>query len=188
MQKLFLPVRKIFSFLCGNAIFAFKASLVYFTFSRIFKVHKNFRCWIYFSSNGFAWGFCWGTIRHNLVQNWKCPWRKNVGVRKQFSKASWKTDDNIFRGIIFRKEFSLFSKMVQATHSLFSVSPSSLRRKMVPRNPAFNCWSSVSLHIKIKIETVQWIKSRIWEKKEVNIQLLSPRFRSQQFFLSEISG
>ena len=64
-------------------------------------------------------------------------------------------DDNIFRGIIFRKEFSLFSKMVQATHSPFSVSPSSLRRKMVPRNPALNCWCSVSRHIKIKIETVQ---------------------------------
>ena len=47
--------------------------------------------------------------------------------------------------------------MVQATHSHFSVSLSSLRRKMVPRNPALNCWCSVSRHIKIKIETVQAI-------------------------------
>ena len=47
--------------------------------------------------------------------------------------------------------------MVQATYSPFSVSPSSLRRKMVPRNPALNCWCSVSHHIKIKIETVQAI-------------------------------
>ena len=47
--------------------------------------------------------------------------------------------------------------MVQAAHSHFSVSPSSLRRKMVPRNPALNCWCSVSRHIKIKIETVQAI-------------------------------
>ena len=92
MQKFFLPVRKIFSFLCGNAIFAFKASLVCFTFLRIFKVHKNFRCWIYFSSSGFAWCFRWGTIRNNLVQNWKCQWEENVSVRKQFSKISWKTE------------------------------------------------------------------------------------------------
>ena len=40
---------------------------------------------------------------------------------------------NIFRGIIFRKEFSLFSKVVQATNSPFSVGLSSLTRKMVPR-------------------------------------------------------
>ena len=33
-------------------------------------------------------------------------------------------------------------------------------------NPALNFRCSVSRHIKIKIETVQWIKSRIWEKKE----------------------
>ena len=31
-------------------------------------------------------------------------------------------------------------------------------------SPDFRC--SVSRHIKIKIETVQWIKFRIWEKKE----------------------
>ena len=35
-----------------------------------------------------------------------------------------------------------------------------------PTNPALNFWCSVSHHIKIKIETIQWIKSRIWEKKE----------------------
>ena len=39
--------------------------------------------------------------------------------------------------------------MVQATNSPFSVSLSSLSR-----------------HIKIEIKTVEWIKSRIWEKKE----------------------
>ena len=48
-------------------------------------------------------------------------------------------DGNTFRGIIFRKEFSLFSKVVQATNSPFSVSLSSLTRKMVPRiRPALN--------------------------------------------------
>ena len=72
---------------------------------------------------------------------------------------------SLFRGIIFRKEFTLFSKVVQATNSPFSISLASLTRKMVP-NPALNFWCSVSRHIKIKIETVQWIKSRIWEKKE----------------------
>ena len=36
-------------------------------------------------------------------------------------------------GIIFRKEFSLFSKVVQATNSPFSVSLWSLTRKMIPR-------------------------------------------------------
>ena len=51
--------------------------------------------------------------------------------------------------------------MVQATSSPFSVSLSSPTRKMV-----LNFWCWVSRHIKIKIETVQWIKSRIWEKKE----------------------
>ena len=35
-----------------------------------------------------------------------------------------------------------------------------------PIRPALNFWCSVSRHIKIKIETVQWIKSTIWEKKE----------------------
>ena len=63
-----------------------------FTFSRIFKVHKSFRCWNYFSSNGLAWCFRWGTIGDNLVQNWKCQWGKNVSVRKKFSKISWKTE------------------------------------------------------------------------------------------------
>ena len=57
--------------------------------------------------------------------------------------------------------------MVQVTNagSLFrqSVEPD---RKIGPTNPALNFWCSVSRHIKIKIETVQWIKSRIWEKKE----------------------
>ena len=38
----------------------------------------------------------------------------------------------ISRGIIFRKESSLFSKMVQATNGPFLVSLSSLTRKMVP--------------------------------------------------------
>ena len=80
------------SFHFSYAIFAFKASLVCFTFSRIFKGHKNFPCWIYFSSNSFASCFRWGTIRNNLVQNWKCQWGKNVSVRKQFSKISWKTE------------------------------------------------------------------------------------------------
>ena len=72
---------------CCNAIFAFKASLVRFTFSRIFKVHKNFRCWIYFRSNGFAWCFRWFTIGNNLVQNWKCQWGKNVSVRIKILKS-----------------------------------------------------------------------------------------------------
>ena len=82
---------------CGNAIFAFKVSLLRFIFSRIFKVHKNFRCWIYFSSNGFALCFRWRTIGNNLVQNWKCQWGKNVSVRKQFSKISWKTEQLVQR-------------------------------------------------------------------------------------------
>ena len=78
---------------CGNAIFAFKASLVRFTFTRIFKVHKNFRCWIYFSSKGFVCCF-------RLVQS-ETIWFKienvseeniNVSVRKKFSKISWKTE------------------------------------------------------------------------------------------------
>ena len=43
-------------------------------------------------------------------------------------------DDNIFRGIIFRKEFSLFSKMAQAKNGSFSVSPWSLTRKMVSQS------------------------------------------------------
>ena len=80
LQKLSLNGRKIFHFSrCGNATFAFKASLLRFTFSIIFKVHKNFRRWIYFSSSGFAWCFLWGTIGNNLrVQNWKCKWGKIV--------------------------------------------------------------------------------------------------------------
>ena len=45
-------------------------------------------------------------------------------------------DENIFSGYILRKEFNLFSKMVQATSCPFSVSPSSVTRKMVPLNPA----------------------------------------------------
>ena len=77
---------------CGNAIFAFKVSLLRFIFSRIFKVHKNFRCWIYFSSNGFALCFRWRTIGNNLVQNWKCQWGINVSERKKFSKISRKTE------------------------------------------------------------------------------------------------
>ena len=77
---------------CGNAIFAFKVSLLRFIFSRIFKVHKNFRCWIYFSSNGFALCFRWRTIGNNLVQNWKCQWGINVSVRKKLSKISRKTE------------------------------------------------------------------------------------------------
>ena len=60
-------------------------------------------------------------------------------------------DDNIFRAIIFRKEFSLFSKIVQAKNDPFSVSP---WRKW-SRDPALNFWCSVSRHIKIRIETVQ---------------------------------
>ena len=48
-------------------------------------------------------------------------------------------DDNIFRGIIFRKEFSLFSKMVQAKYDPFSVSP----------------WKKWSRDPALKIETVQ---------------------------------
>ena len=44
--------------------------------------------------------------------------------------------ENIFSGYIFWKEFYLFSKMVQATNCPFSVSPSSVTRKMVSRNPA----------------------------------------------------
>ena len=77
---------------CGNAIFAFKVSLLRFIFSRIFKVHKNFRCWIYFSSNGFALCFRWRTNGNNLVQNWKCQWGINVSVGKKFSKISRKTE------------------------------------------------------------------------------------------------
>ena len=77
---------------CGNAIFAFKISLLRFIFSRIFKVHKNFRCWIYFSSNGFALCFRWRTIGNNLVQNWKCQWGINLSERKKFSKISRKTE------------------------------------------------------------------------------------------------
>ena len=45
-------------------------------------------------------------------------------------------DENIFSGYIFRKEFNLFSKMVKATNCPFSVSPSSVTRKMVQPNPA----------------------------------------------------
>ena len=45
-------------------------------------------------------------------------------------------DENIFSGYIFWKEFNLFSKVVQATNCPLSVSPSSVTRKMVPRNPA----------------------------------------------------
>ena len=59
--------------------------------------------------------------------------------------------------------------------------------KMVTRNPALNCWCSVSRHIKIKIETDR-LSPESGKRKKVNIQILSPRFRSQQFFLSEISG
>ena len=87
-------------------------------------------------------------------------------------------DGNIFRGIIFRKEFSLFSKIVQSTNSPFSVSLLSLTR-----NPALNFWCSVSRHIKIEIETVEWIKSRIWEKKESKYSKTLANIRVTAVFL-----
>ena len=52
--------------------------------------------------------------------------------------------------LFFEKKFSVFSKMIQATNSIFSISPSSLRRKS-----SLNCWCSVSRYMEIKIETVQ---------------------------------
>ena len=57
LQNLFFPVREIFSvspLRWGSTIFAFKASIVRFSFSRDSVVRKNFCCWIYFSSKGFA--------------------------------------------------------------------------------------------------------------------------------------
>ena len=84
-------------------------------------------------------------------------------------------DGNIFRGIIFRKEFSLFSKMVQATTSPFSENG--------PANPA-QC-HAIS---KKKSKPLNGLSPESGKRKKVNIQRLSPRFRSQQFFLSEICG
>ena len=55
----------------------------------------------------------------------------------------------------------------------------------------FYCWFSALHHskqIKIKIKTVQQIKSRIWKKQKVNMQRLSPKFRLRQFFVCKIYG
>ena len=52
------------------------------------------------------------------------------------------------------------------------------------------CWFSVSCHlkqIKIKIKTVQWFKSRIWQMKGGKYTRPSPRFGSEEYFLYEIS-
>ena len=62
-------------------------------------------------------------------------------------------------------EFSLFSKIVQATEQ----SLSHLSVELETRNGPVKiqpCWCSVSRNNKIEIETVQQIMSRIWEKKE----------------------
>ena len=67
--------------------------------------------------------------------------------------------------IFIISEFSLFSKMVQATEqSLFRL-PVEPEKKNGPAKIR-PCQCSVLRHIKIEIETGQQIKSRIWEKKE----------------------
>ena len=51
-------------------------------------------------------------------------------------------------------------------------------------------WFSVSHHlkyIKIKIKTVRWFKSRIWQMKGGKYTRPSPRFGSEEYFVYEIS-
>ena len=79
---------------CSNAIFAFQSfSLVSCTFSRNSVVHKNFSCWIYFSSKVFAW-YIFSEVHLETIwfQNSNCQWGKNVTGRNNFSKLSWKTE------------------------------------------------------------------------------------------------
>ena len=63
-------------------------------------------------------------------------------------------------------------------------------RQLYGKSKLTDCWFSVSRHskqIKIKVKTVQQIKSRIWEMKEGKYGKTSPRFRSEQYFVYDIS-
>ena len=62
--------------------------------------------------------------------------------------------------LFFEKNLVCFQKWSRLRIVPFpsSVEPDT---KNGPANPALNFWCSVSRHVKIKIETVQWIKSRI---------------------------
>ena len=64
--------------------------------------------------------------------------------------------------------FTIFNFLMAISIEVLSLFRQSVEpdTKNGPASPALNFWCSVSRHIKIKIETVQWIKSGIWEKKE----------------------
>ena len=91
LQKLFLPVREAFFFvlkMSGNAMFAFKASLVRFTLRQVGSFvqnylftrnpHKNFCCWSYFGLKDLhEFIFARGTIGNKFVSKFKMSlWEK----------------------------------------------------------------------------------------------------------------
>ena len=68
--------------------------------------------------------------------------------------------------LLFEKNLVCFQKWSRLRIVPFPWVCRAWHEKWSRENPALNFWCSVSRHIKIKIETVQWIKFRIWERKE----------------------
>ena len=71
--------------------------------------------------------------------------------------------------LIFEKKFSVFSKMVQATTSPFSVSPSSLRRKSCLKLLVF----SVTPYENKNLKPLNRLSPESGKREKVNIQTLA---------------
>ena len=101
-------------------------------------------------------------------------------------RQSKSNDFSNLRGKFYKKILFCFSFVLSQPFMIKSCFKDKVNNLVMLTKDDTYCWFSVSRHskqIKIKIKTVQWIKSRIWEKKEGKYAKALAKIQATAIFL-----